>query len=63
MARPEGLGPDPDRGLTATEKLLQALDMMATGLRWKRAALARQHPAASPHELDALYQQWLLEDD
>ncbi len=37
--------------------------MMATGLRWKRAALARQYPEASLDELESHYRRWLLEDD
>jgi len=48
---------------SAAEKLLQALELMAVGLRLKRAALTRQHPGASDAELDRLFREWLLVDD
>jgi hypothetical protein len=48
---------------SSAEKLLQALELMDVGLQLKRAALVRQHPHASPAELDQLFQQWLLADD
>lgn len=48
---------------TAQERLRQALDMMATGLRWKRQALARLHPGATEQELEVLYERWLLAND
>jgi hypothetical protein len=48
---------------SGAEKLLQALEMMDVGLGLKRAALLRQHPHATPTELEQLYRQWLLADD
>jgi hypothetical protein len=44
-------------------KLTRALDMMAAGMRFKRAALALQHPGATDAELDAMLHAWLMADD
>jgi len=44
-------------------RLLQALEMMEEGLRWKRAQLARDQPDASQHELDRMLLAWLVQND
>ncbi len=44
-------------------KLRQALEMMALGLKLKRASLREQNPDASEEELQRLFEQWLLEND
>ena len=49
--------------LTPEEKLLQALEMMQTGFRWKRATLRAAHPAASEAEIDIALEQWICSDD
>jgi hypothetical protein len=54
---------DLERELTPAQKLAQALDLMATGLRLKRQALRRTHPDASDEELERLYLAWLFADD
>lgn len=41
------------------EKLRQALEAMATGIRLKRFALRRRHPNAPEEEIDALLTAWL----
>ncbi len=45
------------------EKLRQALDAMAVGIRLKRESLRRAHPDASDEELDRLMLEWLLDSD
>jgi Rv0078B-related antitoxin len=45
------------------EKLAEALEMMATGIRLKRAGLKLQHPTASEEEIDRMLQAWLESDD
>jgi len=55
--------PNSERRSTPEEKLMQAIDMMETGLRWKRAALVRDNPDASKEQLDQLYLEWLQEND
>lgn len=45
------------------EKLAQALDLMAVGLRLERQRLRREHPEASEAELERLYLAWLLADE
>lgn len=45
------------------EKLAQALRMMATGLRMKRAGLVREFPDASEDEIERRFVAWLLQDD
>jgi len=52
-----------ERALTPAQKLAQAIDVMATGLRLKRQALRRDHPTASNEELEALYLAWLFSDE
>jgi len=51
------------RSASPEEKLAQALDLMATGLRLKRAALRDQLPDASEAEIQAAFEQWLFEND
>jgi hypothetical protein len=51
------------RRATPEEKLAQALEMMATGLRLERERLRREHPRATATEIDELYLAWLLADD
>jgi hypothetical protein len=43
----------------AAEKLLQALELMATGIALQRVNLRRRYPEASEDEIDALLQRWL----
>ena len=50
------------RGASPSEKLAQALELMDTGLRLKRAALQRAHPDASEREIDEAFERWLLDD-
>jgi hypothetical protein len=45
------------------EKLVQALELMQTGISWKRAALQRQNPEASATEIDSMLRDWLSSDD
>jgi hypothetical protein len=45
-----------------SEKLAQALEMMATGVRIKRAALRAAEPGASENEIDAMLERWLTAD-
>lgn len=45
------------------EKLSQALEMMAAGIRLKRAALEARHPGATDDEIDLLVRAWLENDD
>lgn len=44
------------------KKLAQALDMMETGIRLKRAALAHAHPEATAEELNRAMLRWLCAD-
>jgi hypothetical protein len=44
------------------EKLAQALDLMATGIRLKRIALRARRPAAMDSEIDAELERWLTAD-
>ncbi len=44
------------------EKLATALKMMRLGIRFKRGALAAEHPGATEAEIDALLQAWLDAD-
>jgi hypothetical protein len=44
------------------EKLSQALEMMAAGIRLKRASLRAKSPGASDDELDQLVRAWLEQD-
>lgn len=51
-------------GATPPEvKLAQALDMMAAGMRLQRAKLEREHPDASPQELERMFVEWLRRED
>jgi hypothetical protein len=45
------------------EKLAQALDLMAAGIRLKRAALRNAEPQASEAEIERAVELWLTEDD
>lgn len=45
------------------EKLAQALELMHTGLRLKRAALQQRAPHASEAEIEAQLERWLLSGD
>jgi len=51
------------RSTAPAEKLRQALEMMAAGIRLKRAALRHRHPEASESEIDDLLRAWLERDD
>jgi hypothetical protein len=44
------------------EKLAQALEMMATGIDLKRAALQTAQPSATEGEIEAQLEQWLTSD-
>jgi hypothetical protein len=44
-------------------RALQALDMMRTGFRLKRAALRVRHPAETEAQLDTRFRRWLEGDD
>jgi hypothetical protein len=44
------------------EKLAQAIDVMETGFRLKRAALRAATPEATEPEIDAAFERWLLDD-
>ncbi len=43
-------------------KLAQALELMETGIRLKRAALRVLHPEATAGEIDQALERWLLDD-
>ena len=45
-----------------SEKLAQALELMATGLRLKRAALRNALPDAAEADIDSAMQAWLFAD-
>lgn len=45
------------------EKLRQALDLMRTGLGWKRAALCVRHPQATSEQIDRMLVAWLAQDE
>jgi hypothetical protein len=45
-----------------SEKLAQALELMETGIRLKRAALRALHPVATEGEVDQALERWLLGD-
>jgi len=63
VRRDRQAAPSSERRFTPEEKLMQAIDMMETGLRWKRAALERDNPDASKEQLHQLYLEWLQEND
>jgi hypothetical protein len=50
------------RTTSPEEKLAQALEMMATGIRLKRAALRAAQPGLSEHDLDDQLERWLATD-
>ena len=50
------------RATAPGQKLAQALEMMETGIRLKRAALCLQHPEASVEEIERLLRLWLETD-
>ena len=52
-----------NRETEPSEKLAQALDMMATGIRLKRAALRAARPNVPDSEIDAELERWLAADD
>jgi hypothetical protein len=41
------------------EKLRQALEMMRTGIRLKRAGLKVRHPEATPDDIERMIREWL----
>jgi hypothetical protein len=45
------------------EKLAQAIELMESGLRQKRANLRRTMPDASEAEIDAAFERWLFADE
>jgi hypothetical protein len=47
------------RLMPAAEKLLQALDLMATGIALQRVNLRRRYPEESDAEIEARLQRWL----
>ncbi len=52
-----------DRTLTPADKLAQAFEMNAAGIRLKRAALRLQHPDATDAEIEAMVTAWLFADE
>jgi hypothetical protein len=50
------------RQTSPAEKLAQALELMATGIRLKRAALKNQRPHDSNDEIERALTQWLASD-
>jgi len=44
-------------------KLAQALDLMETGIRLKRAALRQANPSMTDADLDEALERWLMRDD
>ncbi len=49
------------RGLSPAEKLRQALEMMRSGIRLKRARLRQRFPNASEGEIDQYLTEWLAQ--
>jgi len=47
------------RATSPEEKARQTLEAMRTGFRLKRAALQTRFPAATPEEIERLFQRWL----
>jgi hypothetical protein len=41
------------------EKLRQALELMRTGIRLKRAGLEARHPEATPDDIERMVGDWL----
>jgi len=52
-----------NRTTDPSEKLVQALEMMATGIRLKRAALRVARPHVPDTEIDAELERWLFAND
>lgn len=52
-----------DRTLTPADKLAQAFEMNAAGIRLKQAALRLRHPKATDAEIAAMITAWLFADD
>jgi|HubBroStandDraft_2_1064218.scaffolds.fasta_scaffold559666_2 hypothetical protein len=50
------------RRTSPAEKLAQAIDVMETGSRLKRAALRAPLPDATEREIDAAFERWLFDD-
>lgn len=48
--------------LDPAEKLMQALEVMRTGIRLKRSTLHRQFPEADEGEIDRRLTEWLRSD-
>jgi hypothetical protein len=48
---------------TPGQRLAEALEMMAWGIRMKRQRLIAEHPAAMIPEIDAMLSAWLCGDD
>jgi hypothetical protein len=53
----------PEEPESPAAKLRAALAMFEEGVAMQRLNLARRHPAASPHELEALLARWLGRED
>ena len=51
------------RATSPEQKLAQAIELMETGIRVKRAALRQALPEASESEIDEALERWLTEDD
>lgn len=50
------------RGASPAEKLAQALELMETGIRLKRAALKNQRPDDCDDKIEKALAQWLASD-
>ncbi len=50
------------RQASPAEKLAQALELMETGIRLKRAVLKNQRPQDSDDEIEKALTQWLASD-
>lgn len=50
------------RQTSPAEKLAQALELMETGIRLKRAALRNERPHDSDDEIEKAMAQWLASD-
>ena len=48
--------------MSPAEKLAQALELMETGIRLKRAALRNQRPLDSDEEIEKALAEWLATD-
>ena len=51
------------RATSPEQKLAQAIELMETGIRLKRAALRRALPEASETEIDEALERWLTSDE